>query len=373
MFPADVFLKQALARRLQENSLRTLFYSEGLVDFASNDYLGFAHSKQISAAVSATFAAKQLPNGSGGSRLLSGNSSLAEELEHFIATFHQTEAALLYTSGYAANTGFFSAVPQRGDTVLYDELIHASVRDGLRMSFADHFSFRHNDAGHLEERLQKTKGNVFVAVESIYSMDGDAAPLAAMVALCEKYAANLVVDEAHALGVFGKGLCNTLNLQHRIFAIVYTYGKALGCHGAAIAGNKLLKEFLINFSRAFIYSTALPPHTLLTIKEAYSKLAAGSDETKALRSNIDYFKHKLQHSSFLLSSESAIQCLILPGTGNVKKVAATLRENGFDVRAVLAPTVPKGKERIRICLHAYNTREEIDALTNEIINLVAHG
>ncbi|HET8829328.1 MAG TPA: pyridoxal phosphate-dependent aminotransferase family protein, partial [Pelobium sp.] len=226
------FLQQKLQERKQQNSLRELHqYPEGLADFCSNDYLSFAqsisHKKKIQLLLDAHPNTK---NGATGSRLISGNTKFTEELEQKIADFHQAEAALIFNSGYDANLGLLSCIAQRGDTIICDELIHASLIDGARLSLANRYTFAHNDLAALEEKLKQSKGNIFVVTESVFSMDGDCAPLVDINELTNKYGANLIVDEAHALGVFGKngeGLIQHLNLQNKVFARVYTFGKAL--------------------------------------------------------------------------------------------------------------------------------------------------
>lgn len=210
-----------------------------------------------------------------GSRLLSGNTAFAEELEKYIAQYHHAEAALLFNSGYNANLGLFSALGRKGDTILYDELIHASVHDGMRLSKAECKPFAHNNTVQLKQLLKETTAPVFVAVKSVYSMDGDFAPLKEIGALCKKYNASLIVDEAHATGIFGekgKGLVTELGLENEVFARLITYGKAMGCHGAAVVGSTLLKNYLTNFARSFIYTTAAPLTNLYAIKSAYDLL-----------------------------------------------------------------------------------------------------
>lgn len=232
-----------------------------LIDFCSNDYLGFARSEKLTKHTTKENSKLKNTNGSGGSRLLAGNTSYAENLEAYISKFHNAEAGLIYNSGYDANVGLFSAIGQKGNTIIYDELIHASVHDGMKMSSATTYAFRHNDLKHLEERLKIAEGIIYVAVESVYSMDGDYALLKDISLLCKKYKANLIVDEAHSTGITsngGKGRVQELNLEKEIFARVHTFGKGLGCHGAVVLGSNLLRDYLINFSRAFIYTTALP-------------------------------------------------------------------------------------------------------------------
>lgn len=367
-FSADHYLSQSLAKRKELNAFRRLSDHSHLIDFCSNDYLGFAGSVELREAIDSEYNAlpRQL-NGSGGSRLLAGNSTYAEMLEKKIASFHHAEAGLIYNSGYDANVGLFSAIGQKDASIIYDELIHASVHDGIKMSSAAAFMFRHNDLFHLEERLKIAEGAVYVAVESIYSMDGDEALLKEILDLCKKYNANLIVDEAHATGVTangGKGLVQQLGLEKEVFARVHTFGKALGCHGAIVLGSVLLRDYLINFSRAFIYTTALPLHSLVAINQAYALLENSAERIASLKDLISYFraaaaeKEKIR----LITSESPIQCVVLGGNDKVKELAFILQGEGFDVRPILSPTVQKGKERLRICLHQFNDKNQVDRL-----------
>jgi 8-amino-7-oxononanoate synthase len=262
--------------------------------------------------------------------------------------------------------GLFSSVPSRGDTILYDELVHASIHDGIRLSRADSYLFRHNDIEHLQERLNSAKGNIFVAVESVYSMDGDITFMQQLAALCDTYNINVIVDEAHATGVFGMGMVQQYNIQDKIFARVHTFGKAMGCHGAVVLGSDTLKQYLINYARSFIYTTALPLHSLVSIECAYKLLAANKTEAEKLHSNIAYFRSKINVKDTWVNSTSAIQSLVVPGNENVKRVAKAIQLQDMDVRPIMSPTVAKSKERIRVCLHAYNTKTEIDKLLNVI-------
>lgn len=374
-FSADNFLSSALQKRQEQNALRKLIINNSLIDFCSNDYLGFAKSKELldSTEFELSTFNFQTSNflGSTGSRLLAGNSAYAEELEKKIATFHNAEAGLIYNSGYDANVGLFSALGQKGDTIIYDELIHASVRDGIKLSSATAFMFRHNDIPHLEERLKIAQGKVYVAVESIYSMDGDTALLKKISLLYKKYNANLIVDEAHATGITinnGRGIVQQLNLENDIFARVHTFGKALGCHGAIVLGSDLLRNFLINFSRSFIYTTALPVKSLVAMNQSYQLLQKSDILIQQLHERINYFKNHLSENakSYLIGSDSPIQCIVVSGNEKVKKLATALQNSGYDVRPILSPTVSKGKERLRICIHVFNTTEEIQGLCDEI-------
>lgn len=356
------FIDKKLQERVENFSLRALTSNTDLIDFCSNDYLGFARSEELRLLIESQL--RQQPsylNGATGSRLISGNDDFTEKLEAEIALFHNAEASLIFNSGYDANVGVFSSIPQRGDTIILDEFIHASIIDGSRLSNANRYTFKHNDLKSLEEKLRVAKGNIFIGIESIYSMDGDEAPLAEIIRLAETYSAAVIVDEAHAIGIFGKngrGLCEYYNLCDRVFARVITFGKALGCHGAAVLCNKKVRTYLINFSRPFIYSTAASFYTHLSVNMAYKYLV--QNDSSLIHSKVELFRQEAAgiYSRFV-ESNSPIQCLILSGNRQAKTAAATLRDKGFDVRAILSPTVPAGKERIRICLHSFNTNEEI--------------
>jgi 8-amino-7-oxononanoate synthase len=262
-------------------------------------------------------------------------------------------------------------VPQRFDVILYDELCHASIRDGITMSNAKSYKFQHNNPDDLERLILKfinqnpESRTFYIVTESVFSMDGDCPNLEELVELSEKYHCNLVVDEAHAFGVFGdygQGLVQSLDLQDKVFARIMTFGKALGCHGAAILGSIELKSFLVNFARSFIYTTGLSPHSVSTILVAYNNLEKEKLAMQSLKNNIQFFNHQkiqLGLKPLFVYSKSAIQCAIIPGNEKVKSIANNLQERGFDVKAILSPTVPEGQERLRFCLHSYNSEEEI--------------
>lgn len=366
----ESFLDIKINQRKENSLLRVLKTDTASIDFSSNDYLGFSRSESLKTKVNSFFA-NQFNNdlGATGSRLLSGNSKLAEDLEKEIAEFHKSEAGLIFNSGYDANLGLLSSVPQKGDTIICDELVHASIIDGARLSFATRFTFKHNDLDHLEQKLKNSKGNIFIVTESIFSMDGDCSLLLELALLSKKYHANLIVDEAHATGVFGengRGIVNHLSLEQDIFARIITFGKALGCHGAIILGSEKLRTYLINFSRSFIYTTALPPHSLASIKMAYAELS-NKNQAEAIHKNIALFKEYTRViKRHIIPSNSPIQCVIIPGNAKCRQAADILQSKNLDVRPILSPTVAEGKERLRICLHAFNTEEEIILLSKTL-------
>jgi 8-amino-7-oxononanoate synthase len=370
---ANDFLRNKLDEQKAAGVYRSLKPENDLVDFCSNDYLGFARSPILKEHIKVGLDSNPLSlNGSTGSRLLSGNSRYAENLEQEIAAFHGFEAGLLFNSGYDANLGLLSSLAQRGDTVILDELIHASAIDGARLSYANRYSFKHNDLESLEAKLKASKGNCYVVVESIYSMNGDSAPLKDIAGLTKRYGANLIVDEAHAVGLYKKGLVNELGLQNQVFAAVVTFGKALGCHGAIVLGGNLLKDYLVNFARPFIYSTAPSFHHLASIKMAYQLLNSAEEQIVALKNNIAYFKNHIALNAErpLLESDSAIQCIILKNNDAARNIASALQSAGLDVRPILSPTVAVGTERIRICMHSFNSIKELDLLCNTVNSFI---
>jgi 8-amino-7-oxononanoate synthase len=375
-------LQQKILFRKDSNALRNLPIATNGIDFSSNDYLGFAKNEAIFEATHQYLVENNIKiNGATGSRLLSGNHKLYEITEKYIATFHQSEAALIFNSGYDANVGFFSAVPQRNDVILYDELCHASIRDGIQMSHAKSYKFQHNDYEDLETKIVKLQipnpklQTIYIVTESVFSMDGDTPNMETLVQLTEKYKALLVVDEAHALGVFGEngeGVIQSQQLQNKVFARIMTFGKGLGCHGAAILGNADLIEYLVNFARSFIYTTGLSPHSVATILVAYQNLNQ-SVELQKLKENIAFFnqqKQLLGIKPLFVYSKSAIHSAILPGNDKVKNIATQLQAKGFEVKAILSPTVPEGQERLRFCLHSYTSEHEMISVLDELSALI---
>ena len=367
------FLQTRLLQREEQDAFRTLKPDSSLIDFCSNDYLGFARSASLKLIFEDTLNSYQKYKlGATGSRLLAGNSDFTEELESEIANFHFSEAALIYNSGYDANVGLFSSLPQRGDTIITDELIHASIIDGARLSYANRYIFKHNDLKSLEDKLNVAKGRAFIGIESIYSMDGDEAPLIEICALAKRYQAAVIVDEAHATTIFGsqgRGLVEELKLQNDIFARIITFGKGLGTHGAAIIGSNLLRNYLINFSRSFIYTTASPFASHLSVRLAYRFLQQDNHQ-QPIHDRITFFKRNLHHNINLVESRSAIQAIIIGGNAQAKSISERLQADGFDVRPILSPTVAEGSERLRICLHNHNTFEQIKNLTTSLNRLL---
>jgi 8-amino-7-oxononanoate synthase len=379
--PLELRLQTALHKRAHDGNLRQLSLSMG-IDFFSNDYLGLAkNSSVLQPFLEEEYAhsGTQQWHGATGSRLLSGNSEYVMQAEKWLAALFQAESALIFNSGYAANLSVLSAIPQKGDTILYDEKIHASLKEGARLSFAQRYSFAHNDLTDLEQKLQRTdKGLVFVVIETVYSMDGDIAPLEAIIAICKKYGAYLIVDEAHSTGLWGNGgsglLCEK-DLAQDVFARIYTFGKAMGGHGACVAGSQTLTNYLVNFARPFIYTTAMPLQNVAYLMAAFQYLAENEWLAKQLHSRVSCFRqqvkaHRLQEN--FVESTSPIQMLKVQGNEYAQQMARDLRAQHYNLRPVLSPTVPAGQERIRICLHSDNSEQEIAELIAAIAKMIAH-
>lgn len=356
-------LSQALSDREEQGILRKLRVRQPGADFFSNDYLGLASSNACHEMLLASLHdIPQWLRGGTGARLVSGNSALTLSVEDFIAAEHQTERALLFPSGYMANLALFSCVPKRNDTILLDEFVHRSVLDGCRLSFAVKMRFRHNDLGHLESRLTQTKGKCWIAVESLYSMEGDFAPLHDLAALAERYGASLIVDEAHAMGVFGHGLVCDAHLQELVFATVVTYGKAMGAHGAAILSRGTVIDYLINFAAPFIYTTGLPDLFAANIRNNYIFLQNNPRLREDLQDRIRYFS--AAGLPTLSGAGSPIQAIPCPGIARLAAAKAMLEAQALYTFAVRPPTVKSGAERLRVSLHAFNTHAEIRQLTD---------
>jgi 8-amino-7-oxononanoate synthase len=378
-------IQQQLDKREQQGNLRRLKPEQQGADFFSNDYLGLARSSELADMVATRYAALEKPRmGATGSRLLSGNSSLAMQLEDKLARKFDAEAALLFNSGYVANMAVIAALAQKGDLILYDELVHASLREGYRLSFADRKAFLHNNLADLEKKLKYAQqiyaaGCIFVITESVYSMDGDNAVLTDMVDLCNRYGAYLLIDEAHSTGIFGhhgNGLACELGLQQHFLARIYTFGKAIGAHGACVVGKQWLIDYLVNFGRPFIYSTAMPDHTLVCIDAAFDYIEQHPERNTQLKQIIAFYHQEvgglqLPDDVQLICNQSPIQTLVVPGNERCKALADALIQQKSLTLPILAPTVPAGAERLRICLHAFNTPEEISRLVAQIARFFA--
>lgn len=357
--------QEALDKRKTEQTLRILKPQSEGIDFYSNDYLGLARNNELqNLLLKQVNENPHLLSGSTGSRLISGNSTEVVETEKFISKEHQSESALLFSSGYNANLALFSTLPDRHDTIIVDEKIHRSVHDACKMSHARKLKFKHNDVEDLERILKKQNGNCYIAIESLYSMDGDFAPIQKIAEIVKKYNAFIIVDEAHAFGIFGYGLVEKHQLKTQVLATVITYGKALGSHGAAILCDEIIKSYLVNFASPFIYTTAAQDIQWRSIKTGYEFLKASKDTSVKLQRNIKIFHQ--QNIKTPSSEDSPIQAALVSDNNRLKDLQATLLNEGFLTYAVFSPTVKEGTERLRVCLHSFNTEDEIVRL-GEII------
>lgn len=355
----DDKLHNKIEDRIEKGTLRSLSSFEGMIDFFSNDYLG-ASNEPINFV--------QHSFGATGSRLISGNCEEMIRSEESIAKFFNARSCLMFNSGYDANLGLFSSIPQRGDTILYDELIHASVRDGIRLSLANGISFKHNNVDDLKKKMERLTGGVYVAVESLYSMDGDLAPLKEITLLTENNGAYLIVDEAHACGVIGKsgsGLVAHLGLENQVFAKLVTFGKAYGSHGACILGSPELVQYLVNFARSFIYTTALPS-SVFTRNLSVLTSSFISERQRELNDNIAYFRANYSNNNLISDPKSPIQVIEIGNVGTTKKIAESLQKLNIAIKPIYSPTVTEGKERLRICIHSFNTIDDINLLIQEL-------
>ncbi len=363
-----------LHRNLRElasvDRLRSLRPRSG-ADFASNDYLGLASSRILERAARHGLDSG-IPIGSGGSRLLRGNHEEHERLEQAAADFFGSESALWFPTGYAANSAFFSTVPQRGDLIIHDELIHASVHEGLRLSRATAVAARHNDANHIadladEYRRAGGTGTIWIAVESLYSMDGDFAPLADLAEIGQRYGGVLVVDEAHATGVFGAGGEGLAAPFRGIVPLVtlHTCGKALGCEGALLCADTVIKEFLINRARGFIFSTAPSPLMAYITRAALSAIQDGDHLRGELQTLIQHAGRQLTPHGAKFSG-SQIAPLIIGDDAKAMSIAARLQDCGHDVRGIRPPTVPPGTSRLRISITRNISADDIARLAGDL-------
>ncbi|SDG40624.1 aminotransferase class I/II-fold pyridoxal phosphate-dependent enzyme [Psychroflexus sediminis] len=367
-------LNRKLNQRKDQGTLRSLKSSAlNLVDFSSNDYLGCSHNERITEyALDKLKAYPHHFHGATGSRLLTGNYPMIEDFESYLEYYYNSDTATLFNSGYDANLGLLSSIGQRQNLILYDELSHASIRDGIGLSKAKAYKFQHNDLKDLELKLIKFRDQfdtIYVITEHVFSMDGDSADVDDLVQLCSEFGVYLILDEAHSVGTISKKGC--ANFNGEIFARIITFGKSFGSHGAAVLGTDQLKQYLINFAKSFIYTTAPSVETTARNWAAHLYLESSSVEYETLRSNIEYFQNQIEANhlfDFFIKSQSAIQSCVIRGNEKVRSISSQLQQEGFDVRPILSPTVPKGKERLRFCLHAYNSEEEIKTVLKSLAN-----
>jgi 8-amino-7-oxononanoate synthase len=353
------FLHKKIQERATNGALRVLHSLEGKIDFCSNDYLGLSN-----------FDIKTFDKRSSGegSRLIAGSNKASESAENTLASFFKSESALIFNSGYDANLGLFSSLSTKNTLIIFDEYIHASVRDGIRLGLGKSFHFKHNDYIDLKRIISSNFSKfetLYVVVESLYSMGGDLAPLVEITEICNEFKAHLIVDEAHAGGVYGKeggGIVDELGLIEKTFARVFTFGKGFGSHGACVLGSNVLKKYLINFARSFIYTTALPSSCYERIDFLFASNTYIIEENNLiLRSKIDYFIEKTKSFERESASNSPIQIFLL-SQFDKQKLVENLKNTNIAIKPIFSPTVPIEKECLRICIHSFNTEDEIDKL-----------
>jgi 8-amino-7-oxononanoate synthase len=344
-------------------------------DFASNDYLALAGSERLRGAV-ADALARGVAVGAGGSRLLRGNHPEHALLEAEAAAFFGSEAALWFSSGFAANAALFATLPQRGDLIVHDSLIHASAHEGMRLSRATSVAAGHNDVQAIDDAIRGWRsgggtGTPWIAVESLYSMDGDRAPLEELAAVAARHAAMLLIDEAHATGVFGvdgRGLAGALEGQANVITL-RTCGKALGSEGALVCGPAVACDFLVNRARGFVFSTAPSPLMAAAVREGLRVLREEPARRVAL-SGLVREAEALLAPCGVVATGSQILPLIVGEDGRAMALAAAVQAAGFDVRGIRPPTVPAGTARLRISLTLNVTRDDVVALADVLRGLV---
>jgi 8-amino-7-oxononanoate synthase len=366
-----------LDRLKQEGRYRALQAPAG-IDFSSNDYLGY--SKRLQPTASASDRATDLSRSGTASRLLRGQQPIWDEVETKLAAWHHAEAALMMTSGYAANEGLLSTIIEPGDTVFSDQYNHASIIDGLRLSKAEKIPFAHNDLNELEKLMrQGMPGRAahqawFIVTESLFGMEGDRAPLRELADLAQRYQAQLIVDEAHATGCFGptgSGLVDAQGVRGRVLASVHTGGKALAVPGAYIVGSRLLKDLLVNRCRHLIYTTALPPQLGAWWLDAIALVSSDEKTRAVLHERVRIFRKECGTRGIVLGGNDYIATVMLGSDTAAVEAALRLQEAGYDIRAIRPPTVPQGTARLRISIHADHDLKVLSDLAHSLSLFVA--
>ncbi len=368
-----------LADLASQDQLRSLSAING-VNLGSNDYLGLASDPRLREAVASALA-KGLPVASTGSRLLSGNAEIWEQLESEIAQFMGSEAVLYFNSGYSANVGVLSAMIRPGDTVFSDAANHASIIDGLRLAGAAKVIFPHGDMNSLERELRKAPpgagfsgiGQKFIVTESIFSMDGDRVPIADVVALAERYGAELIVDEAHATGVVGpqgRGLVAAAGLADRVLITLHPCGKALAGMGCFVCCSEKLKQYLVNRARTFIFSTALPPYIAAQMRAAIPIVAAADRERNNLAALSAFLRDKLREADFDIGhADTQIVPVFLGDNERAVRFGTLLNDAGFGIRPIRPPSVPVGTSRLRVSLNTKLSTALLARLADALISI----
>ena len=363
-----------LAALASHDQLRKLGVIKG-VNLCSNDYLGLSTDPRLKEALASALAAG-LPVASTGSRLLSGNAEIWEQLESEIAQFMRSEAVLYFNSGYSANVGLLSALIQPGDVVFSDAANHASLIDGLRLAGARKVIFPHLDLDSLERELRRSDSGApqkFIVTESIFSMDGDCAPISDLVMLAERYGAELIVDEAHATGVIGphgRGLVAASGLADRILVTVHPCGKALAGMGCFVCCSEKLKQYLINRARTFIFSTALPPYMAAQMRAAIRIVASADRERKDLFALSAFLRKQLRDAGFDIGrGDTQIIPVFLGENDRAIRFSGLLNEAGFGVRPIRPPSVPAGTSRLRISLNSKLTTDLLARFSDVLVSI----
>jgi len=376
--PLAADLAGRLAELAAQGLARALRPAAG-IDFSSNDYLGLARDPALRGALLARLAALPPgePLGAPASRLLRGHTSLHAALERRLAAWKGTEAALLFPSGYQANVGLLGALVGPRDRALSDALNHASLIDGLRLAGCRRMIFPHLDLEALERELARPhpEGRTWLVTESLFSMEGDAAPLDRYAELASRHGAELIVDDAHAAGLYGEargsGLCEAFGVERRVAAVVSTLGKAVGLAGAFVAGPRVLVEYLVNRCRPFVFTTAAPPLLLLAVDAALDRMAAEPERRRRTLALAERLRRRLAALGLERPPGSGpIVPLRLGDNARALAAAERLAALGFDVRAIRPPTVPPGTARLRVSVHADHTEAEIDALAAALAGVV---
>ena len=366
--------KKSLLRILRPANLRRegkiYFKDKEYIDFSSNDYLGLSNHPGLKSACKK--AAEQLGTSASASRLLSGDLDIHHQLEEEIARFKGKGSALVFNSGYQANLGIISSLCEKGDVIFCDRLNHASIIDGIMLSGVRFFRFMHNDLNHLESLLKKERNKFrdsLIVTETVFSMDGDRAPLKELVKLKEKYDCKIMVDEAHTTGIFGEsgsGVVEEEGLTDRIELIMGTFSKALGSFGAYLACSRKTADYLINSCRSFIYSTALPPSVIAANLASLDLINKEPFRRRMLLENADYFRKELDRCGFKVKGSSQIIPLIVGDSKKAVKISRELEKRGYWVRAIRPPTVPAGEARLRFSLTYYHTKDILKRLIEDI-------
>lgn len=379
-------IKEYLSRREADGLLRALhrpvykkngcirINSKDYIDFSSNDYMGLSSHAGLKEA--AKSAIDEFGTGASASRLLSGDMEIYHRLEEETAFFKKKDRALIFNSGYQANVGIISAMCNKGDVIFFDKLSHASLIDGILLSGARCFSFRHNDCGHLEFLLNRERSKyreAFIITETVFSMDGDIAPLEELICLKERYGCKIMVDEAHATGIFGRngaGMSEETGLSDKIDLVMGTFSKALGSFGAYLACSETVKRYLINTCRSFIYSTALPPSVIAVNLASLRIIKKEHERRESLLKNARYFRDALIKKGFSVTGSSQIVPLILGQNDYALKISEGLKRKGYWALPVRYPTVPINKARIRFSITCFHTINILERLLDDISDLM---